>query len=112
MDILAELNKILIARKQADSPADSYVASLHRKGINKILEKVGEEAAETIVAAKDAVHSGDNAEVIYEVADLWFHTLVMLSELDEDYTAVLAELQRRFEWSGFEEKAERRKQPV
>lgn len=105
-DLLAELAQILEQRKQA--PADSsYVASLYQKGLNKILEKVGEEATETILAAKDAEISGNNSQLIYETADLWFHTLVMLSHLGESPDAVLDELRRRFNISGLEEKASR-----
>ena len=77
------------------------------KGLNKILEKVGEEATETILAAKDAQASGDNRDVIYETADMWFHSLVMLSHLGESPQAVLDELARRFGMSGLEEKASR-----
>lgn len=107
-DVLQQLCQVLEQRKQA--PADSsYVASLHAKGLNKILEKVGEEATETVLAAKDAQTSGDNSELIGETADLWFHTLVMLSHLGEDASAVLKELERRFDLSGLEEKASRSK---
>lgn len=105
-NVLAQLSEILEQRKQADA-GTSYVASLHQKGLNKILEKVGEEAIETIIAAKDAVVSGDNSDVIYETADLWFHSLVMLSHLGENADAVLQELARRFDISGLEEKASR-----
>jgi phosphoribosyl-ATP pyrophosphohydrolase len=83
------------------------VASLHAKGLNKILEKVGEEATETLLAAKDASISGDNSDLVYETADLWFHSLVMLSHLGESPQAVLDELARRFGLSGLEEKAAR-----
>lgn len=106
-DVLDQLQQVLDARKQAD-PETSYVASLHAKGLNKILEKVGEEGVEAILAAKDAAVSGDTAELIYETADLWFHTLVMLSHLGESHTAVLQELARRFDLSGLEEKASRK----
>lgn len=105
-DILKELDAILKQRRHAD-PDTSYVASLHHKGLNKILEKVGEEATETILAAKDANKSCNNRDVIYETADLWFHSLVMLSHLGENAQAVLNELQRRFGTSGHEEKAGR-----
>jgi len=105
-DTLQQLTAILEARKSASEDA-SYVASLHAKGLNKILEKVGEEAVETIIAAKDAKTSGELKDVIYETADLWFHTLVMLSHLGSDASAVLAELDRRFNISGLEEKASR-----
>lgn len=107
VDVLAELTRVLEARKQNADGDKSYVASLHAKGLNKILEKVGEEAVETVLAAKDAEHSGDNSDLIYETADLWFHTLVMLSHLGEDASAVLDELGRRFGLSGLEEKASR-----
>lgn len=105
-DILSTLGDILEQRKSA--PADSsYVASLYHKGLNKILEKIGEEATETIIAAKDAERSGDNSDVIYETADLWFHSLVALAKLGERPEAVLNELARRFNMSGLEEKASR-----
>jgi len=106
-DILTQLTRILEARKQLADADTSYVASLHKKGLNKILEKVGEECTETIIAAKDAQASGDNSEVIYETADLWFHSLVMLSHLGENADAVLNELARRFNISGHDEKASR-----
>jgi phosphoribosyl-ATP pyrophosphohydrolase len=104
--VLEQLHAVLEQRKTAP-PESSYVAQLHDRGLNKILEKVGEEAVETILAAKDAAQRGNNTEVIHETADLWFHTLVMLSHLGEDHRAVLAELQRRFGLSGLEEKASR-----
>ena len=97
---------MLEQRKQA-SADESYVASLHHKGLNKILEKVGEESVETILAARDAEQSGDNSKVVYETADLWFHSLVMLSHLDIDVDEILKELERRFGLSGLEEKANR-----
>jgi len=106
-DILSQLDTILAARKDADADK-SYVASLHRKGLNKILEKVGEECTETLIAAKDAEHSGDNKELIAETADLWFHSLVMLSHLGENADSVLTELARRFDISGLDEKASRK----
>lgn len=105
-EILNALTATLEARKSA-APDSSYVASLHAKGLNKILEKVGEEAIETILAARDAEVSGSNEKLIYETADLWFHTLVMLSHLGENADAVLNELARRFEISGLVEKANR-----
>ena len=106
-DILSELSQILEARKNAADADSSYVASLHQKGLNKILEKVGEECTETIIAAKDADNSGDTRELINETADLWFHSLVMLSHLGENADSVLAELGRRFNVSGHDEKASR-----
>lgn len=106
--ILNELTLVLEARKNGASASDSYVASLHQKGLNKILEKLGEECTETILAAKDAQTSGDNQHLISETADLWFHSLVMLSHLGESSEAVLAELARRFNVSGHVEKASRK----
>jgi phosphoribosyl-ATP pyrophosphohydrolase len=105
--ILDELSDTLAARKQIADPSSSYVAKLHHDGLDKILKKIGEEAAETIIAAKDAKLSGDNSAVIYEMADLWFHSMVLLSHLNTDHTAVLAELARRFDLSGLAEKAAR-----
>lgn len=105
-DILKELGDILEQRKNADADS-SYVSSLYAKGLNKILEKVGEEATEAILAAKDAETSGDNSDLIYETADLWFHSLIALSHLGEKPEAVLNELQRRFGLSGLDEKAAR-----
>ena len=105
-DVLQALQEVLAQRKGADADT-SYVASLHAKGLNKILEKVGEEATETILAAKDAEKTGLTDEVIAETADLWFHCLVMLSQLNVEHTAVLAELERRFDLSGLVEKAGR-----
>ena len=105
-DTLTRLGDILEERKQADS-GESYVASLHQKGLNKILEKVGEECTELLLAAKDAEISGDNGKLLYETADLWFHSLVALSHLGERPEAVLAELHRRLEQSGLSEKASR-----
>tara|TARA_R110000787_G_scaffold141285_2_gene254744 strand:- start:523 stop:843 length:321 start_codon:yes stop_codon:yes gene_type:complete len=103
-DILQQLDRILAQRKLAD-PAGSYVASLHHKGLNKILEKVGEEATEVILAAKDT--GDDPGSLVGEVADLWFHTLVLLSHLNLDSAAVLECLQQRVGVSGLEEKASR-----
>ena len=102
-DILEKLEAALEERKQAD-PDTSYVASLHAKGLDKILKKVGEEATETIIAAVE--HNRE--QVVYETADLWFHTLVMLSHLEIGHAEVLAELERRFGLSGLEEKAQRK----
>jgi phosphoribosyl-ATP pyrophosphohydrolase len=101
-DILERLAQALEERKQAD-PASSYVAKLYAKGIDSILKKVGEEATETVIAAK----GGRRADVVYETADLWFHTLVMLKHLEIEPQEVLDELARRFGLSGLEEKAQR-----
>lgn len=106
-DILQELAQVLEERRHAD-PSSSYVAQLHAKGLNKILEKVGEEATETLLAAKDAALSGATTEVIAETADLWFHSLVMLSHLDIKPDQVLDELGRRMGISGLAEKASRK----
>ena len=83
----------------------SYVASLYAKGLNAILKKIGEEATETVIAAKD----GDKKQIIYETADLWFHCMVMLANQGLGPDDVLQELQRRFGLSGLEEKAQRSK---
>ena len=101
-DVLAQLAQTLEARKGA-SPDSSYVASLYAKGLDTILKKVGEEATETVIAAK----GGDRDQLIYETADLWFHTLVLLAHQDLGPQHVLAELARRFGLSGIEEKASR-----
>ena len=106
-DILSRLEQVLAERREAD-PGTSYVASLHHKGLNKILEKVGEEAVETLLAARDAEISGDPEKVIYETADLWFHSLVMLSHLGISQEKIMAELERRFGLSGIEEKQSRK----
>ena len=108
-DVLRELGEVLEQRKNSANPDESYVAKLHHKGLNKILEKVGEECTETLIAAKDAERSGDNNDLIAETADLWFHSLVMLSHQGEGPEAVLNELARRFDLSGLEEKARRTK---
>ncbi len=105
-DILRRVAQVIDSRKNAD-PGNSYVASLHHKGLNKILEKLGEEAVETIIAAKDAASTNETSDVIYETADLWFHSLVMLSALNLEPQAVLDELERRFGLSGHAEKAAR-----
>ncbi len=105
VDVLAQLARIVQERKHA-SPDTSYVASLYHKGLNKILEKVGEESVETILAAKDASVSHTD-ELIYETADLWFHAIVMLGHFNIAPQAVLDELARRFDLSGLVEKAAR-----
>ncbi|GJM13308.1 MAG: phosphoribosyl-ATP pyrophosphatase [Pseudohongiella sp.] len=106
-EVLTELAAILEQRKNS-SANESYVASLHEKGLNKILEKVGEEATEVILAAKDCDRQAKNQQaVIDETADLWFHTMVMLSHLDLTPEQVLDELRERFNMSGLEEKASR-----
>lgn len=116
ISILQQLDQVLAERKQADADS-SYVASLYAKGLNKILEKVGEEAIESIIAAKDLANSDKQVdkehydaarhELIYEVADVWFHTLVALAWFDIESDVVLNELARRFGLSGLAEKAAR-----
>lgn len=105
-DTLTKLAKIIEERKGSD-PSTSYVALLQNSGLNKILEKVGEEAIETILAARDIEKDSDKAKLVYETADLWFHTLVMLSKLQLGPQEVLDELERRFGTSGLDEKASR-----
>lgn len=103
-DTLQQLTQILADRKRAADPTSSYVAQLHHKGLNKILQKLGEECTETIIAAKDTEQTGNAQALIYETADLWFHSLVMLSHLNLSADDILAELARRFNVSGIEEK--------
>ena len=107
-DILTALDQVLAERRES-SPEESYVASLHRDGLNKILEKVGEEATEVILAAKDMDQAGAADALVNEVADLWFHSLVMLSHLDLNHTDVLNVLDTRMGLSGLAEKAARKR---
>lgn len=104
--VIEQLAGILEERKGADADS-SYVASLYAKGLNKILEKVGEESTEMIIAAKDAEKSGETADLVNETADLWFHSMVALSHLGVSPNEVVEELGRRFGLSGLEEKANR-----
>ncbi len=103
-DILTRLAAVLEQRKSASADS-SYVAGLYAKGEDTILKKVGEEAAEVLIAAK----GGEREKIVYETADLWFHTLVMLTHYDIGPDAVLDELARRFGLSGLDEKAARSK---
>ncbi|HIE90911.1 MAG: phosphoribosyl-ATP diphosphatase [Methylophilaceae bacterium] len=103
-DILDRLAVLLEQRKAAD-PSSSYVAKLYAKGMDSILKKVGEEATEVVIAAK----GGNKDEIIYETADLWFHTLVMLAEADLKPQDILSELARREGLSGIDEKNARTK---
>lgn len=105
-DILKALDAVLEQRKQA-APDSSYVSGLYHKGLNKILEKVGEETTEMLIAAKDAERSGQMDDLIYETADVWFHTLVALHQMGLSSDDVLKELARRFDLSGLVEKANR-----
>ena len=104
-DTLARLAEVIESRKQGD-PDKSYVARLFHKGLDAILKKVGEEATETVMAAKD----GDREKIVYEVADLWFHSMLALSAYGLTPADVLAELERRGGQSGLEEFAARRSQ--
>jgi phosphoribosyl-ATP pyrophosphohydrolase len=101
-EILTQLTEVLEQRKAAD-PDSSYVSELYHKGLDAILKKVGEEATETVMAAKD----GDRDKIVYEVADLWFHTLVLLAKEGLSAEDVLRELDRRFGLSGLDEKSQR-----
>ncbi|HID44651.1 MAG TPA: phosphoribosyl-ATP diphosphatase [Chromatiaceae bacterium] len=103
MDTLQQLAKVLKERKSAE-PDSSYVASLYHKGLDAILKKIGEEATETVMAAKD----GDRDKIVYETADLWFHSMVLLAHVDLGPEDILKELERRFGLSGLEEKASRK----
>jgi phosphoribosyl-ATP pyrophosphohydrolase len=106
-DTLARLAAVIETRKSAD-PDTSYVARLFHKGTDAILKKIGEEATETVMAAKDARVDGDHSKVLYECADLWFHSLVMLAQFNLTPQQVLDELARREGISGIEEKAARK----
>lgn len=108
-DILNELDRVLQLRKTEANTDTSYVASLYSKGLNKILEKVGEECTETLIAAKDAQSDDPKCRqsLVQEVADLWFHSLVLLSYFDLDSQHVIDVLTERFGLSGLEEKASR-----
>jgi|SRR5688572_24255711 len=103
-DILLRLERVIAERRAAD-PSSSYVAALNAKGLDAILKKVGEEATETVLAAK----SGSREQVIHETADLWFHCLVLLGAQGVSVADVLAELERREGRSGIDEKASRAK---
>ena len=107
---LQRLAQVIEARKIANGgdPQQSYVARLFAKGDDAILKKIGEEATETVMAAKDARVSGDAQDLIYECADLWFHSLIMLAQFNLTPQQVLDELARREGISGIEEKAARK----
>ena len=106
---LARVAAVIESRKPANGgdPAASYVAKLFAKGDDAILKKIGEEATELVMAAKDARVDGDAAKVLYECADLWFHSLVLLARFDLTPQQVLDELARREGVSGLDEKAAR-----
>lgn len=101
-EVLKKLEDLLEQRKSAEVE-DSYVALLYHKGLNEILKKIGEESAEVIIAAKD----NEPEKIIYEVADLWFHTLVLLRHKDIEIDKIAQELSKRFGLSGLQEKANR-----
>ncbi|MCF6254620.1 MAG: phosphoribosyl-ATP diphosphatase [Thiomicrorhabdus sp.] len=108
-NVLKQLDAVLDARK-SESPDSSYVASLYDKGLEKILKKISEESTETVMAAKDLEHNDtqENQEhLVYEIADLWFHTMVLLASKNLSSEDVTKELQRRFGLSGHDEKANR-----
>jgi phosphoribosyl-ATP pyrophosphohydrolase len=102
-DVLDELYATLLERKGARADS-SYVASLYRDGLDKILKKVGEEAAETVIAAKN----DDRAALVHEIADLWFHSLVLMAAKDVPLSELTGELARRRGRSGLDEKASRK----
>jgi phosphoribosyl-ATP pyrophosphohydrolase len=107
---LARVAAVIESRKpeQGGDPATSYVAKLFAKGDDAILKKIGEEATELVMAAKDARVAGDSSKVLYECADLWFHSMVLLAKFDLTPQQVLDELARREGVSGLEEKASRK----
>lgn len=109
-DALARLASVIESRKVANGgdPAASYVARLLHKGPDAFLKKIGEEATEVVMAAKDADHGADKAKIVYEVADLWFHCMIALAHYGLSPADVLAELDRRAGTSGIEEKALRK----
>jgi phosphoribosyl-ATP pyrophosphohydrolase len=109
-DTLQRLAAVIESRKPANggNPETSYVARLFAKGDDAILKKIGEEATETVMAAKDARVDGDVSHVLYECADLWFHSMVLLAQFNLTPQDVLNELARREGLSGIEEKASRK----
>ena len=109
-DTLNRLASIIESRKLANGgdPAKSYVAKLFSKGDDAILKKIGEEATELVMAAKDARAGSESGKVLYECADLWFHSMVLLAQFDLTPQQVLDELARREGISGIEEKASRK----
>ena len=109
-DALAQLAAIIESRKvvHGGDPETSYVARLFHKGPDAFLKKIGEEATEVVMAAKDLDHGGDKTKLVGEVADLWFHCLVALAHYGLHPSDVIAELRRREGISGIEEKALRK----
>lgn len=111
-DSLALLAQVIESRlpQNGGDPTGSYVARLLHKGPDAFLKKIGEEATEVVMAAKDADHGGDKTKIVYEVADLWFHSMIALAHYGLSPADVVAELARRVGTSGIEEKASRKKQ--
>ena len=109
-DSLARLAAVIESRKPANGgdPATSYVSRLLHKGPDSFLKKIGEEATEVVMAAKDVDHGADKSKIVYEVADLWFHSMVALAHYGLAPADVIAELERREGTSGIEEKALRK----
>jgi len=107
---LSRVSAVIESRKleQGGDPEKSYVSRLFSKGDDAILKKIGEEATELVMAAKDARVSGDNAKLVYECADLWFHSMVLLANFGLTPQQVLDELARREGLSGLDEKASRK----
>ena len=103
-----EVDKI-ISEKKGDDPSTSYVAQLHNEGLNKILEKISEETTEVILAAKDVTASEKPEHVIREVADLWFHSIVLLHHMNASAKSISQELEKRLGTSGLQEKASRKR---
>lgn len=108
--VLTRLTQVIESRKLANGgdPTKSYVSQLFKKGDDAILKKIGEEATELVMAAKDSRQQNTNDKLIYECADLWFHSLVLLSQFNLTANDVLNELARREGLSGLEEKAARK----
>ena len=112
LDTLQRLAEVIESRKPANGgdPDKSYVARLLHKGPDAFLKKIGEEATETVMAAKDVDHGGDATQLVYEVADLWFHSMIALAHYGLSPADVVQELERRMGMSGLEEKALRKAQ--
>ena len=112
LDTLQRLADVIESRKPANGgdPEKSYVSRLLQKGPDAFLKKIGEEATETVMAAKDVDHGGDASKLVYEVADLWFHSMIALAHYGLQPSDVIDELARREGLSGLEEKALRKAQ--
>lgn len=110
VDVLSRLAEVVESRKPANGgdPEKSYVARLLHKGPDAVLKKLGEEATETVMAAKDLQHGGQSQQLVYEMADLWFHCLIALAQHNLGPQEVVNELARREGLSGLEEKALRK----